>query len=103
MLHSFCDQTANLRQGALHLLGRWLGVNTPVLVPECLDIPIVGRLDHLEIAIVFVDHPQVEAAHNRIWFELRYIRCQLTQFAYPACHVFDGDAWIMEPWLTTLL
>src|SRR5260221_1297582 len=102
MAPSFSDQAANVRQDALHLLGRRLGVDTPVLAPERLGIPLVGRLDHLQIAIVFVDHLQVEAAHKRIWFVLRDIGGQLTQFAYPACHVFDRDAWILQPWLAAL-
>ena len=78
-------------------------MNTPVLVPERVDIPTVGRLDHLEIGSVFVDHLQVKAAHNRVWFVLCYIRGKLTQFAYPACYVFERDARIMELWLTALL
>ena len=45
----------------------------------------------------------LEAAHERVWFVLRYIRRKMTQFAYPTLHVWARDAWILEPWLTALL
>ena len=60
MLHSFCDQAADLGQGTLHLFGGWLGMNTAVLLPERLHIPIVGRLDHLQVGNMFVDHRSEE-------------------------------------------